>query len=720
MQKQLVHLANGIRDKPGQYYASGSVGSQHCISHSRKSEIIVEKPSIKMFSSTGLFKDVPCPKLGQCQLINCIFSHHQTRRTDIDAAVLDAMGARNTKGDEQNGDANNQEPQRKRRRLSAEVSPSIDETSLPYDPERVIGETPARLIRDEKTTTRKAPPFRKTAPEKDVQAAIESHTRLVSPPPLRAGKNSASQQTKLSKDDRAGPSNLVSVGKKKEALIPRPLTHAPAPYSTRMAILKQLHGAMTALNDKAEKDNETAKSFIMTLDELVTMALDEEERTARTKSTIYTDVLKQFIMQLKKMDLASWRKHVAEAFKSRFIPVETLPHKKPAEKVISTGLTPEQEVMVLQHMRTPLEGLERYGYVTSPPSAKDIQAAKDGVEAAGNFESCERCGSRFQVFPGRREEDGALTSGGTCTYHWAKAFRPQRQKVDHITGQRESYFLCCNEGMGDSAGCTKSPHHVFKISEAKRLASILQFERTPELSFAPDTGQKPTAAAFDAEMGYTTFGLELIRLTAVSWPSNAPLLDVLVRPLGEILDLNTRFSGITLSQMANAIPYSDLTPKPSASSTKTSTTISVSEDGELPPDAPPPQHSPALRIVPNPQAARSLLFALLTPSTPLIGHAIDNDLNTTRIIHPFIVDTVLLYPHPRGLPARLGLKALASKYLDREIQKAGARRAVVNGEGEEEVKGHDSKEDAVATGDLVRVKVGEEWKKMKGKGWKFE
>jgi hypothetical protein len=44
--------------------------------------------------------------------------------------------------------------------------------------------------------------------------------------------------------------------------------------------------------------------------------------------------------------------------------------------------------------------------------------------------------------------------------------------------------------------------------------------------------------------------------------------------------------------------------------------------------------------------------------------------------------------------------------LNRAIQTGGAQ-------------GHDSREDAVATGDLVRVKVGEKWKQMRATGWKL-
>lgn len=111
-----------------------------------------------------------------------------------------------------------------------------------------------------------------------------------------------------------------------------------------------------------------------------------------------------------------------------------------------------------------------------------------------------------------------------------------------------------------------------------------------------------------------------------------------------------------------------------------------------------------LCIVQSISAARDLLFQQLSPKTPLIGHALENDLNAVRIIHPTIIDTVLLYPHPRGLPIRHGLKYLAKTYLEKDIQMGGAQ-------------GHDSKEDARAAGDLVRFRVAEKWKRMRQEGW---
>ena len=184
-------------------------------------------------------------------------------------------------------------------------------------------------------------------------------------------------------------------------------------------------------------------------------------------------------------------------------------------------------------------------------------------------------------------------------------------------------------------------------------------------------------------MGYTTMGLELIRLTATAWPNGEELLDVLVRPLGEVLDLNSRFSGVWPKDYANALSYGSTSMDEQKASNES-------------------EHR--LRIVDSPSIARDLLFEHLTPETPLIGHALDNDLNATRIVHPSIVDTVLLFPHPRGLPVRFGLKALMKKHLDRDIQMGGDQ-------------GHDSKEDARAAGHLVRLKVSEMWKSMKRDGW---
>lgn len=93
------------------------------------------------------------------------------------------------------------------------------------------------------------------------------------------------------------------------------------------------------------------------------------------------------------------------------------------------------------------------------------------------------------------------------------------------------------------------------------------------------------------------------------------------------------------------------------------------------------------------------LLGLLTPRTILIGHSLNSDLAALKITHPFVIDTSVLYPHPRGHPLKSSLKYLAQKYLGREIQRNHG------------ATGHDSIEDASACLDLVKQKCekGPKW-----------
>jgi hypothetical protein len=201
-------------------------------------------------------------------------------------------------------------------------------------------------------------------------------------------------------------------------------------------------------------------------------------------------------------------------------------------------------------------------------------------------------------------------------------------------------------------------------------------------------------------MGYTVRGMELIRLTATSWPDGKELLDVLVRPVGEILDLNSRFSGVWPEDIVNAEPWS--AEKKAQDQAQKQEGEEVSEGQEVG-----SKKRKKMQIVSSPIVARGLLFSLISPDTPVIGHGLENDLNAVRIIHPTLIDSILLYPHRRGLPMRYGLKMLMETQLNKAIQ--------VEVEGK--AMGHDSAEDARAAGELVRLKVQEKWSTMRGQGW---
>jgi DNA polymerase III epsilon subunit-like protein len=607
-----------------------------------------------MFSTTGLFKGIPCPEGERCNIIHCIFSH-ELRPQAVAVSTVSEQGTS------------------KKRKLPNETE---EPTKAPATSVTVSsGNASNGFATNGFTTINQQKPATPAAVAPRIPKTLQ---RPVSPPPKPPVASSRTAPTKPAV---------------KESLNPRMIPHDPAGHAKRTLFLKHLHAQMERLNNEVAKGSHTKKTALtMTSDELIKVALDEEEKLARENHKVYANIIKNRVAALKKMAVDEWITHVIANLR-----IDLQENQAKLPKPIDTGLPLELEHIVLPHLVTDQTNLAKYGYVPTPPTDEEITEAKAGVAASLNYEVCDRCKSRFRVFEERREEDGALTTNGPCTYHWAKPFTPRREKTDAIKGPKEAIYQCCQELQG-TPGCTQCETHVFKVSEGKRLASILPFINTPENpkpARGPD-GRLPKAVTFDCEMGYTVCGLELIRLTAVSWPEGHCLVDVLVRPQGTILDLNTRWSGVTPEMYSSAVPYEEkvamdalLPPPPPGASTSLVL--------DAPTSGPPP-------IVSSPVAARDLLCSFLTPSTPLIGHGIENDLNTTRLCHPTIIDTIILFPHPRGLPFRFGLKMLTNRHLGRDIQMGGA-------------SGHDSLEDARATGDLVRFMVGQRFRRLQREGW---
>lgn len=161
--------------------------------------------------------------------------------------------------------------------------------------------------------------------------------------------------------------------------------------------------------------------------------------------------------------------------------------------------------------------------------------------------------------------------------------------------------------------------------------------------------------SIDCEMCRVQGGeMALTRVSVVEWDGHI-LLDELVKPDKPIIDYLTPYSGMTPAKLENV-------------------TTSLKD-------------------------IQDRLLEEITPKHILVGHSLNSDLIALKLTHPFVIDTSILYPHPRGPPMKSSLKWLAQKYLGRGIQR---------GHG---TKGHDSIEDARACLDLVKMKCerGPQW-----------
>ncbi|KAI9854743.1 MAG: RNA exonuclease 3 [Vezdaea acicularis] len=647
-----------------------------------------------MFSSQKLFSQVLCPDAKSCVLPTCLFQHGKpSQKKEAYAKAIEAIS------NNQDGlpkDENSDLP-RKRPRLSSETvkSGAIDEPHLNLEHSGHSENGRPKEISPIKSDQPSEEPLENQAVFMGLRLAKQGHRsqtssttatpkREISPPLLcRDRKPQFAPPTLDNTAASHGTQDTShgSIGKAKESLNPRIVPRAPAKHEMRLALLRKLHEQIVRLSDEHKKQSsEEYMSIKLSPQDIIIMALDEEEKIARQSPSVYRNVMGHRVVALKKMKLDDWRKSVIASKSDKKVSTPS----PSAPKVISSGLSPYEEVAVLTRFQASSSDLEKLGYVTSVPTDKEIAEAKAGIEASIGWEVCDRCTTRFRVFPGRRAEDGALTAGGKCQYHWGKAPWPTKSKTGSNTRSKDRIYTCCNEPIGESSGCTKADTHVFKVSDRKRLAHVLQFQETPANGAIPSS----KAICVDCEMCYTVHGLELIRLTATDWPTGEEVIDVLVRPLGEILDLNSRYSGVWPSHFTEALAYDESSVK------------DTSDESGAP--------IPTLRMVPSPMAARTLLFTQISANTPLIGHALENDLNALRIIHPFVIDTVLLYPHRRGLPYRNGLKMLMYSVLEKTIQNSTIGQ------------GHDSKEDARAAGELLRWKVLQEWPKLAREGWSFQ
>lgn len=273
---------------------------------------------------------------------------------------------------------------------------------------------------------------------------------------------------------------------------------------------------------------------------------------------------------------------------------------------------------------------------SSPNSESSDEIITDRVTEE---RKCVRCGRDFFIGP-----NGDYLTQEHCNYHWGKLHRTHAPRVGI-----KSEYTCC-KGDCDSIGCSTGKYHVWNGVSNGINGPLDGYVKT-RLKRSVPKDENYGVYALDCEMCYTSEGLELTKVTVVTTDGRL-VYDCFVKPDNEIIDYNTRFSGITAK---------DLCKK-------------------------------SYNIVKTLKDVQSDLTGFINADTILIGHGLENDLRALRIIHSTVIDTAVTFPHYYGLPFKRSLKSLTSCFLKRDIQCAG-------------VAGHNSVDDARACMELMLWRV---------------
>ncbi|KAK7207774.1 hypothetical protein BZA70DRAFT_24982 [Myxozyma melibiosi] len=605
-------------------------------------------------SSRALFSQVPCPGLPKCRAPFCLFSHPAS-------ALASARSISSASVDRKRKHSVSRSPSPARSSISGNTPgkqnlPRI--SNEPPAPRRNFstGLGNARLSRRDPISTKKdgSSDLQSTADGKATATnkAAGTSIRIDSDNLFGSILGSFENMTNKQRSAQPAPKSVRPVTSQSESKSLNSISTKESPPATDPPTIF-IHPIKPNPPAVQQQRSQFAKVIADTLRDKQLSATPnydascrEREIAQKTTSATYTSTIKFYIIGLRKMTKEDYSKTLQKKEKSASGKQLSTPNTAASA---SSGAGTAQPQMTDEEILTRLEDLviskdklKDCGFTVELPSAKELTEATEADKAAGGYELCERCSTRFHPNMAPLSE---------CVFHWA---RPYTRTQTDLT--RVRIYPCCGEEAGASRGCTTSNEHVYHVTAPARLANTIPFVETTEKG-----PHFPKAVSLDCEMGYTTLGVELIRVTILDYPSNKVLYDTLVKPIGRVIDLNTRFSGVT--------------------------SLDKNPDGS---------EVPAFGT-----ARREILSKYLGKHTVLLGHGLENDLASMRIIHTRVVDSSLIYLHedPRlaSLNIRMSLRNLAKKHLDRDIQVRSFDPA--------DKVGHDSWEDAKAAADLITQKL---------------
>lgn len=309
------------------------------------------------------------------------------------------------------------------------------------------------------------------------------------------------------------------------------------------------------------------------------------------------------------------------------------------EKVDMSRVSDALLHQVLQKFVMTKDQMQSHGYPLPHPTdeTRVMIPSDDRSQAKSDFASnsriCARCKKQFRV----NRETGVPVKKESCVHH------PGRLWTQKLQGSMTKIFSCCRS-ESTAAGCESADAHVVDGTTHPDYAK--GFVRTKRKE-VPDNDYG--VYALDCEMCNTTVGMELTRVTVIDSKCRT-VVESFVKPDNQILDYNTRFSGIVagdLDAVTTRLP--DIQRK---------------------------------------------LRKLFNEKTILIGHSLDSDFKALKLLHPTVIDTAHLFPHRKGLPFKRALRTIVAETMSQIIQDA--------------VGGHDSAEDAISCMRLVLLKASEE------------
>ncbi|WVQ85724.1 hypothetical protein IAT38_007890 [Cryptococcus sp. DSM 104549] len=562
-----------------------------------------------MFTSLGLFATNPCPD-PQCSRLNCFFSHGSPSSSGASSSKLPQKNS--TQSSTQNRQASSGESVAKRKAdgeatAQAAKARKLEEAARPPKP----AGTAARIA-----AARPEGPVAK--PSTSLQPAKAAPAETFGPVPVKG----------VFKDVPKPAAKQVQTGAPPD--LPIHTKVSPQPRTDRQKGLTTLYRQYAKLYEPV---------LHLSPDLAHTSALAQEADTSSSSSTLtaYKLAIHQAAVQISRRPPPTSLAHpsIGTVKESRAKAAQ-------AEKEAAGKLGHER----LEKYLLKLEDFGTWRY----PDPRDERLwgpeAGSAPNGEGENHTCERCKVPFVVSGKNLEE-----RFGECRYHYGRT-APER-----VEGRRKWIYSCCGKERGE-AGCEDGVHVFSDGEDDVALARRVGFmtvrqcvEQAKGKGKGVEVGEGAEVVAMDCEMINTTGGLSLGRVTVVDDKGDI-LLDELVRQKVPILDVNTRFSGLTRAQLEGAVM-------------------------DLP-------------------AVRAAACMFIGPKTMIVGHGLENDLRAMRLLHDRVIDTAVVFPHDKGPPYRRALRDIVKEKLGYFIQDRTSDL------------GHSSAVDAIATLEALKWKVRED------------